>query len=139
MGDAGFPLNPDELTPEWLTDALRKDGCIERARVASLSYEVIGEGVGFLGQIARITPSYDVLEDGAPRTLIGKFPGADEGARQLAGMYGFYLCEVNAYRHLTPHVAIRTPRCYFSAISDDATTFLLLLEDLGAGGRMGDQ
>ncbi len=140
MGAAqSFPLHPPEVTPEWLTDALRQDGCIREARVVSLTYDVIGAGVGFLGQIARITPAYDVTEEGAPRTVIGKFPGANEDARQMAAMYGFYACEVNAYRHLTPHVAIRTPRCYYSAISDDATTFFLLLEDLGADGRMGDQ
>lgn len=140
MGEVtGFPLNPDELTPEWLTDALRKDGCIKNARVVSLTRDVIGEGVGFLGQIARLTPTYDQIEDGAPRTLIGKFPTADEGGRELAGMYGLYLCEVNVYRHLMPEIPLRTPRCYFHAISDDATTFLFLLEDMGASGRMGDQ
>ena len=135
----GFPVVPDELTPEWLTDRLREAGCIERARVVSITCEVIGEGVGFLGLIARVTPTYDVLEEGAPRTLVGKFPTPVESARQMAAMYGLYKCEVNFYRHLASEVAVRTPRCYFSAISDDATTFVLLLEDLGASGRMGDQ
>lgn len=139
MGDAGSPLHPGELTPEWLTSTLRIDGCIKNARVVSLTREVIGEGVGFMGQIARLTPTYDQLEDGAPRTLIGKFSAADEAARELAAMYGLYLCEFNVYRHLMPDVAVRTPRCYFNSISADAKTFLLLLEDLGASGRMGDQ
>jgi hypothetical protein len=140
MGDsAAYPLNPDELTPEWLTGALRKDGCIERARVVSLTCEMIGEGVGFLGQIGRLTPTYDQVEDGAPRTLIGKFPTSVETARELAAMYGLYLCEINVYRRLMREIPLRTPHCYFNAISDDAKTFLLLLEDLGASGRMGDQ
>lgn len=140
MGDGtGFPVTPEELTPEWMTDTLRDAGCIQRARVASRTCERIGEGVGFLGQIARVTPAYDALEEGAPRTLIGKFPTPVESARQMAAMYGLYQCEVNFYRHVASEVALRTPRCYFSAISDDATTFLLLLEDLGASGRMGDQ
>ncbi len=140
MGESsGFPLNPHEVTPAWLTDALRKDGCIQNSRVVSLTCDVIGEGVGFLGQIARLTPTYDQMEDGAPRTLIGKFPTSVESARELAAMYGLYLCEVNVYRHLTPEIPLRTPHCYFSGISEDATTFLLLLEDFGASGRMGDQ
>ena len=140
MGDSTvFPLNPDELTPGWLTAALRKAGCIKRARVVALTCEIIGEGVGFLGQIARLTPTYDHVEDEAPRTLIGKFPTSVESARELAAMYGLYLCEVNVYRHLMPEIPLRTPHCYFSAISDDAKTFLLLLEDLGATGTMGDQ
>jgi hypothetical protein len=140
MGDGErFPITPDELTPEWVTDTLRAAGCLQRARVVSLTSELIGEGVGFLGQIVRVTPAYDEIEGGAPRTLIAKFATPVESARELAAMYGLYQCEVNFYRHLASEVAIRTPRCYFSAISDDATTFLLLLEDLGASGRMGDQ
>lgn len=139
MTDEKFPLNPEELTPEWLTDALRADGCLKNARVVSLEWERIGEGVGFLGQLARITPTYDVVEADAPRTLIGKFPTPVESARQMAAMYGLYKCEVNVYQHLSVDVGLRTARCYFSAISDDATQFLLLLEDLGASGRMGDQ
>ena len=54
-----YPVKPEDLTPEWLTDALREDGCIKRARVTSLTWELVGEGVGFIGQIARVTPAYD--------------------------------------------------------------------------------
>ena len=140
MGEVrSFPLTPEELTPDWLTEALRSAGCVTQARVVSLEWELIGEGVGFLGQIARVTPAYDQVDDGAPRTLVAKFPSPVDTARQMAAMYGLYQCEVNFYRHLASDIALRTPRCYYHAISDDATTFLLLLEDLSASARMGDQ
>jgi hypothetical protein len=134
-----FPVSPGELTAEWLSGALRAAGATMRATVTSFTHERIGEGVGFLGEIARITPAYDIAEPDAPRSLIAKFPTPIESAREMAALYGVYACEVRFYEHLADDVSLRTPRCYFSALSPDCKTFLLLLEDLGASGRMGDQ
>ncbi len=127
------------MTPEWLTSVLRDAGTLDRASVLSLSTEPVGEGVGFVGQIARIKPEYDRAEADAPETLIGKFPAADEAIREVAAMYGIYRCEVNFYREISSAIVLRTPRCYFNAMNDSATEFVLLLEDLSTTGRLGDQ
>jgi aminoglycoside/choline kinase family phosphotransferase len=57
----------------------------------------------------------------------------------MASMYGLYRCEVNFYRHVAGAISLRTPRCYYGDVDDAGTTFLLLLEDLGQTGVMGDQ
>ena len=57
MTDLSFPSAPDLVTPAWLTSVLRDAGAIGEANVRSLSIERVGEGVGFVGQIARITPA----------------------------------------------------------------------------------
>ncbi len=134
-----FPVAPEQLTPDWLTDVLHDAGCITDGRITSLATERIGEGVGFLGQLVRITPVYDHAYDDAPRALIAKFPSPEEPARQFAASYGLYRCEVNFYREIAGSISLRTPRCYYSRMNDDATEFLLLLEDLSATGRLGDQ
>ena len=139
MTDLSFPSAPDLVTPAWLTSVLRDAGAIGKANVRSLSTERVGEGVGFVGQIARITPEYDRAESGAPPTLIGKFAAANEAGRQIAATYGLYRCEVNFYREVAGAISLRTPCCYFSTMNDDATEFVLLLEDLSATGRLGDQ
>jgi len=139
MNDLGFPSAPELVTPEWLTRVLRDAGTLDNASVTSLSTEPVGEGVGFVGQIARIKPEYDRAESGAPETLVGKFAAADEAGRELAAMYGIYRCEVNFYREISDAIALRTPRCYFNAVNESATEFVLLLEDLSATGRVGDQ
>ena len=44
----------DDITPEWLTAALRSGGVLPSgASVAGLQAEALSEGVGFVGQVLR--------------------------------------------------------------------------------------
>lgn len=137
--DTSFPASLGELTPAWLTTVLREAGALDRAAVSSFDMERIGVGVGFLGQLGRITPVYDRDEDGAPSSLVGKFATDDPGGRELAAMYGLYRAEVNFYREIAAEVTTRTPRCYYGAVADDGRTFALITEDLAQSGQVGDQ
>jgi hypothetical protein len=135
-----IPTTPANLTAAWLTEALRAGGVIPGdAAVASASYEVLGQGAGFIGQIARVTLTYDRPVAGAPATLIAKMPALDPGARELAGLYGLYEREYRFYRELADEITFRTPRCYYSDGDAEKVEYILLLEDLGATGRAGDQ
>ena len=49
----------DEIGPAWLTAALRAGGAITHANVIAAPRETIGAGVGILGELARITLTYD--------------------------------------------------------------------------------
>jgi len=140
MGNtADFPRTPEQVTPAWLTGVLRDAGAITDATVTSFSSELVGVGVGFLGQLARLTPAYDRAEPGAPTAVIGKFPATDEAARDMAAMYGFYNAEMNFYREIAGEVATRTAHCYYAAITDDGREFALITEDLSQTGQVGDQ
>jgi hypothetical protein len=134
-----FPIAPEDVSAEWLTGALRDAHAIDESRISSLTFERIGEGVGFVGQVARFALTYDAAEAGAPSTIIGKFPSALPAGREFAAAYGLYRCEVNVYAQLSSNIPLRIPRCYFASMNDDASEFLLLLEDLSAMGRLGDQ
>ena len=90
MSTLPIPATMDEVTPEWLTAALRQGGCLGQAAVIAAPRVQIGQGVGILGELARITLQYDRSEPGAPRTLIAKIPTADPGGRGIAEMLGFY-------------------------------------------------
>lgn len=136
MGALTIPRSPQELTPEWMTSALR-DGGVARAPVATVSCETIGEGAGFLGQLARVSLTYD--GDAAwPATLIGKFPALDETARYIGNLFRFYEREIRFYRELAPRVGVRVPNAYYSALDVENDEYLLLLEDL-APARCCDQ
>jgi aminoglycoside phosphotransferase family enzyme len=139
MATTFIPASLDDITPEWLTDALRSGGAIRNARVVSFDAELLSEGVGFIGQVARIGPHYDVAEAGAPASIIAKMPTLDEGGRAIAALYGLYERELNFYRELAADVPVRTPRCYFSDGDAAAVRYILLLEDLSAFGHLGDQ
>jgi hypothetical protein len=135
-----IPTAPDALTPAWLTDALRAGGVIGAdTRVTAVSQESLGQGAGFIGQLARLTPTYEGPADGAPKTLIAKMPALDPGAREVAAMYGLYEREYRFYRELADQIAFRTARCYYSAGDAEKAQYILLLEDLGATGHAGDQ
>ena len=133
-----IPAGPQDLTPEWLTQALRQSSVIGDAAVSSLETETIAEGVGLIGQLARVTPRYDRPEAGAPASLIGKFPAAAPENRELAGQLRFYEREFRFYEEIAEEVELRTPRRYFGAMDADSGEYVLLLEDL-APARVGDQ
>ena len=62
---------PAEITKEWLTQALRSTGAIQSS-VTHVEPLIIGEGVGLMAQLARLSITYAKPES-APTTMIAKF------------------------------------------------------------------
>jgi len=133
-----IPAGPHTLSTGWLTAALRQSGAVRDANVTSLKSSIIGEGAGFMGQLAKLSVQYDKPEDGAPKALIAKFPAAAQENREVAMFFRFYERETGFYREIADRVELRTPRCYFNAFDPSNGDFALLLEDL-APARVGDQ
>ncbi|HYM16595.1 MAG TPA: oxidoreductase family protein [Dehalococcoidia bacterium] len=134
-----IPTTPAELTAAWLTAALRSGGVIGDGRVTSAAHEVLGQGAGFIGQVARVRLTYAGAPAAAPATLIAKLPALEPGARELAALYGLYEREFRFYREMADEISFRTARCYYSDGDAEAVRYVLLLEDLSRNGRAGDQ
>ncbi len=128
--------SPDRVTPERLTAILRDQGAIREARVTGLRHEPIG--IGLFGDTVRFTIEYDRPEPAAPATIAGKFPTVEEQVRATGAALGMYRIEVNFYEQIAPHVPIRRPGCFYSAIDEAGGEFGLLLEDMGPA-RAADQ
>ena len=130
MTDRPGPVDrPEELTPEWLTLALRADG--HDIRVEAVAARPIGHGqigANYRLRLAATGPGT------VPATLVAKM-GAGEDRSIVAGGYRK---EVAFYLDLAATVAVDTPRCWYGAITEDATVFTLLLEDLDPA-EPGDQ
>ena len=137
--DLPTPDSIAELTPEWLTRALHAGGVIGAETVTAATYEPLGAGAGFVGQLARIQLTYDRRPEGAPETLIAKMPGLDPGARELAALYGLYELEFRFYSEIADEMTFRTARCYYAAGDAASVRYVLLIEDMGATGTLGDQ
>mgnify|MGYP001613001858 CR=1 FL=1 len=133
-----LPATVEELTPAWLTDALRAGGhLVNGARVAGVRSERLGEGVGFIGVVCRLSLTY---RDGdGPTTVIAKLPSPEPGAREIGNLYGLYEREVHFYEDMGSATGLTAPRCYFSQWDAGEERSLLLLEDLAPYGRVGDQ
>jgi len=122
-----FPHSPSDLTAAWLSDVLK-------ISVEDFSVEPLGEGVGILGLVTRIT----LTADQGPKTLIGKFQSPVEGNRDIANLYNMYEREYVFYTEIAPTLSVRSPQCHFAAYDPNSHAFCLLLEDL-RDYRVGDQ
>lgn len=133
-----FPTSINEITPEWLTDALKRRDAIRDSTVKSFETTILGEGAGFIGQLARLTLVYDQPETGSPSALVAKFPAEAPENRELGDLFRLYERECRFYENLATRVELRTPRCYYIGMDTQRGAFLLLLEDL-APAQVGDQ
>jgi hypothetical protein len=126
------PDGPSGITEIWLQAALRHAGFPD---VTISEVEVEEVGTGQTGSSFRVRPTF-AGQTGLPRTFVAKLPAEDPEVRQRVA-YG-YRAEVAFYESVAATVAVPVPRCYLSAISDNAERFILLLEDLYPA-RQGDQ
>ncbi len=127
-------VTPEQVTPEWMTQALHGRGI--DATVASLNMEQVGTGQ--LGETRRFMLQYQgTPPPDAPKSLVGKFPSANATAAESGKTMGFYRSEVMFYRELAHRAKIRTPSVYVAEI-DKANDFTLLFEDM-APAKQGDQ
>ncbi|MEX5636101.1 phosphotransferase [Parafrankia sp. FMc2] len=116
--------DPGEVTPEWMTDALRRGGT--DAEVVGLRHQPVGGG--------QLSSSHrfhlDVRPGGAdpaPASVVLKLAaGSPEGRGRIAPGYR---SEVGYYTRFAPGARIRVPRCWSAAITADGRTFTLVLED----------
>ena len=108
-----MPGRLDEISAEWLTDALRSGGTIPAdSRVSNMSWSLLGEGEGFLGDLARIELEYEGVA--GPATAVLKIPTTKPENRGLSVMLSAYENEVRFYNELAQHTKVRRPHCYFA-------------------------
>jgi len=138
MSAPAVPVTMDDITPEWLTAALRAGGKAGDCTVTAIEKVTIGQGVGILGELARLTPAYSSGGSTAPKTLIAKIPTADPGGRGIAEMLGFYEKEVRFYDEVGDRIGVRTAHSYFTGRDPENVRYVILMEDLG-GLQLGDQ
>lgn len=120
-----IPAQVDDITVDWLNQVLGDDfGTIESFGAAHF-----GEGVGILGELARLSLTYSPGASG-PATIVAKCASPEEANQFLAVAMGFYTREVNFYRELASNVAIRVPKPFHVDASETGVPFVLLIEDI---------
>ncbi len=114
-----------QLTEEWLSSALDID-------VRSVNPQPIGTGQ------TSSTYRLAIEADGGPSSLVAKLAEGPEDARRRVATG--HRSECGFYRELARTLDLRVPRCWYEAISDDGSSFTLLLEDLSPRqpGRQAD-
>jgi thiamine kinase-like enzyme len=104
-----LPETPEELTPEWLSQALGWP-------IRRVEQQILGQGQGFLGDIVRLRLTSDAAE--APDSVVAKLP--KKANRGVGEMLGVYEREIMFFEELAALVPARTPQIYFSHFDRDA-------------------
>lgn len=112
-----IPQTFRELTPQWLTATLREQGLLRDESVRSVEIEILGEGEGFVGEVARLTLEYDAPVEGMPSSLIAKLPTPVGQNRKMGELLGAYEREILFYEKFAGNVPLRMPR-FFAAVMD---------------------
>ncbi len=122
---------PEEITPPWLTDALRIDGTLgDDQRVERLHAVSLGDAAGLLGELYRVTITYSAGAAG-PSSLVIKLPSTDPQQRGVADALGFYKREITFYNDYAEGLPFAIPRSYGAVQATDSTDFVLIMEDVG--------
>src|SRR5277367_7191740 len=134
----GPPLlrHHSDVTPEWLTGALRRVGAL--ADGASVrTFETTPIGTGQMADTTRFALTLDQPGAG-PSSVVGKFASADDQSRGTGLALRAYEIEVRFYREVAARVGARLPAVYLAEVEPDTGWFTLLMEDI-AGATQGDQ
>ena len=128
---------PDGLTPDWLTEALRDRGVLAPGvTITGVAASQVGEGVGMMSELSRLTPTYDGPATDAPRSFIAKYASRNPTNRRIAMSFNLYEREVRYFAELDALTGARCPDTYLTELDGDG--FLILMEDM-AGYRVGNQ
>lgn len=125
---ASLPNTPDDVTPAWLTAALRT----ERPRVCVDSLEITSIVWGAATKVLLEATYSGADAEGLPRRLCVK-AGLDERLAKVSND-AIHLLEARFYGDLRHRFATSAPRSYYAGVDAEGGSGLVVLEDLGAVG-----
>ena len=137
MTGLGVPRDIGDVTPAWLTEALRTGGALGEASVTGFTSDPINEGKGFMSQVARLDLQYDGDAAGCPGSVLLKLPTNSHDLLKLTDRLGNRRREVQFYAGLAGCAPISTPQSYHCGIDPTTGRTVMLLEWL-TGARQGD-
>ena len=126
-----IPETEQDITAAWVQQALTADGLTASPTIADVAVENIGAGVGMVGTILRCHLTYQGDAATMPETVIVKLHSSHLGTFRTARSLNLYRREYAYYRHLAPHVPLRSPALLYGDFDDRDHRFVLVLEDLG--------
>lgn len=108
-----IPKNIEEITTEWLSQALTESGVLNGNSVSSVKSDTIGEQ-GYMGILARLHLEYEQPDDSLPATMIAKMPTEEPKNKVTGEIFLNYERENLLYEQFLDKLPVRTPRCYYS-------------------------
>ena len=126
-----IPENQDDITAEWVQQALALGAGSDVPPIRGVVIEEIGTGIGMVGRLLRCHLTYAGGTGSAPQAMVIKLPSLDDNTRRTARQLRLYQREYDFYRVLAPHVPMRSPELLYGDFDEGDHNFVLMLEDLG--------
>ena len=127
-----IPERYEDVTAEWLTQALRTGGVLGDQVVSRFLIEPLGANRSRTSSLARIKVEYDRHSEGLPDSMFAKFVSRIPGNREFAAESGLFRREIALYERLGEAIPLNMPRLYFGLTSEDSDVAVLLLEEIKA-------
>jgi len=127
-----IPERYEDVTAEWLTEALRSGGVIGDQTVSKFEVHPLGADVSRTRSLARITVEYDGQSDGLPDSMFVKFVSRIPGNRAFFASRGLFRREIELYKNLGDAIPMNMPKLYFGLAADDSDLAVIILEEIEA-------
>ena len=130
MKEIPFPACADDITAEWMQEALAAGGLLESPQVAALEVEQLSDVSNAMGNLFRCRL---IARNGStvhPHSVVVKLPSSNAIAHRLAKWLSLYRREYVFYSNVAPSARIRVPSLHFGNLDSRGDRLVLVLEDL---------
>lgn len=125
-----IPETTNDITAEWIRQALTHSSGTALPPVAGVDVENIGAGIGLVGTVLRCHLSYADDTAAMPASVIVKFHSSHPETVRTARRLRLYIREYSFYRDIAHQVPLRSPAPLYCDFDDTDHRFALVLEDL---------
>lgn len=133
----GIPERYEDVTAEWLTQALRAGGVLGKQTVIGFCVEPISAARSRLSSLASISVSYDQPTSDLPDTLFAKFVSRIPANRERAADRRLFQTEIALYQNLGDMMPLNMPRMYYGAADETSDLAVVLLEEIEGISKAG--
>ncbi|MDP6452258.1 MAG: phosphotransferase [SAR202 cluster bacterium] len=127
-----IPERYEDVTAEWLTQALRAGGIMGDQTVIEFQIDPLGAGRSRASSLARIAVEYDGHSQNLPGSMLAKFVSRIQRNRDLYAGFGIFQREIALYENLGDAIPLNMPKMYFGQVSNDSDLAAILLEEISA-------
>ena len=130
MSKPPLPTKPDDITRDWLQDALGAGSEKNPPDLRSVQIEDVGTGRGLFSEVVRCRLSWEYDMAGLPASVVVKLPSADAKTARIARTLRLYRREHEFYRRVAGVLPLGTPELLYGDCDLLGRRFVLVLEDL---------
>ena len=125
MGKPPIPDGPTSVTASWLMQALSAGVASDLPAIKEVDVEVVGAGVGLMGEVLRCRLTYEDDAPTAPDSVIVKLPSPHPKNLKMSKLLQLYKREYSFYIRLAPHVPIHVAALYYGDFEEKTHRFVL--------------